>query len=157
MSHQLRLFDLTRHSALIVGAMLGVDHALIHAVCIAEGDQDVATPEPGARWWHPGADAKQRGDYSWGRMQVLTSTAYDLGYRHPRGLSLPLASDVGGLLEYGRPLVQPFRSIYYGTMYLRSRLREYPKWAAVDAYNKGSPAGDDTDYVRRVKAAYKGL
>ena len=157
MSHQLRLLDMTRHSALIVGASLGVDHSLIHAICLVEGDRDVATAEPGARWRHPSTDVKQHGDYSWGRMQVLTSTAYGLGYRHPGGMPLPPAADTAGLLEFGRPLLHPFRSIYYGSRYLRTRLRKYPKWLAVDAYNKGTPAGEHTEYVRRVKAAYRGL
>ena len=105
------------------GGYYGVDPLIVEAITWQESDvRDIAT-------WEPTAN-----EFAWGRMQILGSTARDMGFL--------------GALE---ALLAPENGVRYGTAYLADRLRIHEDlFLAVDAYNKGTPAGPHTEYVRGV-------
>jgi soluble lytic murein transglycosylase-like protein len=119
------VFDLNRALAHKWGRVYGVDAVIVEAMIQQESSgRDVATWEP------------KVSEYAWGRMQILASTAREVGFRGPDGA-----------------LLAPENSVRYGCAYLASRLARFGDvWLAVDAYNKGTPEGPDTAYVRGVRS-----
>jgi len=110
------------------GARLGVPADWIRAIIWVESsDRDVQT-------WEPVVE-----QYAWGRMQVLGTTAQQLGWEGPF-----------------EPLLNPAVGIEYGTRYMRYQIRRYGRDlnAVADAYHNGSVKGDP-EYIRRVHDALR--
>jgi len=105
-------------------AKYGVPSPLVFAVADVEsGFRSVKRMEPTV------------GEYAYGPMQILCSTARDMGYT-------------------GRcdDLIKPELSIEYGTKYLAYQIRRYNGnlVQAISAYNAGSYTPANMDYVNKV-------
>lgn len=117
-----------------VAAEHGIDPALVHAVVEAESNyRSTATSQVGAR----------------GLMQVMPSTARDLGVRRARLLFEPQAN-----LEAGVKYLKQLLGRFNGN--LSSALAAYNAGpAAVLKYNGIPPFPETQDYVRRVLAKFQ--
>lgn len=87
--------------------------------------------DPNAERYESVVSGTGKPDYSSGLMQILTSTAMDMGF-----------TSTGSLESDNDALKDPRMNIYYGIKYLKTRLLKYKNLPLIDAvrtYNSGSP------------------
>lgn len=117
------LFDPVHVYGTIYAARYGVAPRLVRGIVRAEGWRPGIGPT-----WEPSV-----GEHSYGPMQVLGSTAEDMGYR-------------GHLARLEAPSV----GMRYGVKYLARQLRRHADTCdAISAYNAGRPITGNRAYVCR--------
>lgn len=130
----------------VYAGKVDVPPALIKAIITCESSWDSFAYRPEITFWekyirhNPKYQSHPLKDQwvcwgSWGLMQLLFSTALDLGYKetHPWRLCYPLIN------------------IELGAKYLASRYSKFGEWSkAISAYNAGSPTDKNKSYVEKV-------
>lgn len=102
----------------------GLEPELVAAVIWQESKGN-----PGIKTWEPKAKPPQ---YSYGLMQILPTTAKDMGF-------------------YGSPedLLDTAENLFWGTQYLKKQISRFGIPGGIAAYNAGGPYKTNGDYINQ--------